>query len=214
MAGNSRLCRKSYAARAAGRNPYNARVSGFTLFVPVTLKVCHSERSERPAVIQFRTCNLENEVMSLFENIQKDMIAAMKARQEQRLSTLRMVVSALKNRQIEKRAPVDDRETMQVLQTLIKQRKDSIEQFTRGGRQDLADKEQAEVGIIEAYLPKAAGEEEVVAAVRAVIGEMGAVTAKDVGTVMKNVMARFAASGQRVDGKQVNEIVRRELAGK
>ncbi len=152
--------------------------------------------------------------MSLFEQVQKDMIAAMKAREEQRLSTLRLVVSALKSRQIEKRAPLDDRETMQTLQTLIKQRKDSIEQFTKGGRQDLADKEQAEIGIIEGYLPKAVGEEEVVATVRALIAEMGAVTAKDVGTVMKNVMAKFSAAGARVDGKQVNEIVRRELAGK
>src|SRR5512142_2863175 len=131
--------------------------------------------------------------MSLSEQIQKDMVAALKAREEQRLSTLRMVVSALKSRQIEKRAPLDDRETMQVLQTLIKQRKDSIAQFTQGGRQDLVDKEQAEVGFIEPYLPKAVGEEEVVATVRAVIGEMGAVTAKDTGTVMKNVMAKFAA---------------------
>lgn len=152
--------------------------------------------------------------MSLSEQIQKDMVAALKAREEQRLSTLRLVVSALKSRQIEKRAPLEDRETMQVLQTLIKQRKDSIEQFTKGGRQDLADKEQAEVGVIEAYLPKAVGEEEIVGAVRATIAEMGTVTAKDVGTVMKNVMSKFAAAGARVDGKQVNEIVRHELAGK
>ncbi len=152
--------------------------------------------------------------MSISEQIQKDMTAAMKAREELRLSTLRMVRSALKNREIDKRAPLDDRESMQVLQTLIKQRKDSIEQFTKGGRQDLADKEQAEIGIIESYLPKAVGEEEINATVRAVIAEMGAPTAKDIGTVMKNVMAKFAASGARVDGKQVNEAVRRELAGK
>jgi uncharacterized protein YqeY len=152
--------------------------------------------------------------MSLIEQIQKDITSAMKAREEHRLSTLRMVKTALKNREIEKMAPLDDQEARQVLTTLIKQRKDSVEQFTKGGRQAMADKETAEIALIETYLPKAAGEAEVVAGVKAVIAEMGSPTMKDMGTVMKNVMARFAAAGMRVDGKVVSEAVRGELAGK
>ena len=152
--------------------------------------------------------------MSISEQIQKDMTAAMKAREERRLSTLRMVRASLKNREIEKRAPLDDREAMQVLSTLIKQRRDSVEQFTRGGRQDLADKEAAEIVIIESYLPKAVSEEEIEATVRATIAEMGAPTMKDMGAVMKNVMAKFAAGGARVDGKVVSETVKKELTRK
>ncbi len=151
--------------------------------------------------------------MSLPEQIQKDLTEAMKARDERRLSTLRMVKAALKNREIEKRAPLDDKEAQQVLSTLIKQRKDSIEQFTKGGRLELAEKEAAEIIVIESYLPKQAGEEEMRATVRAVIAEMGTPTLKDVGAVMKNVMAKFAVAGQRVDGKTVNEMVRKELSG-
>ncbi|MGZ4833341.1 MAG: GatB/YqeY domain-containing protein [Terriglobales bacterium] len=150
--------------------------------------------------------------MSISEQVQKDMVESMKARDERRLSTLRMVKSALKNKEIDKRAPLDDREALQVLSTLIKQRKDSIEQFTRGGRQDLADKEAAEITLIETYMPKATGEEEIVATVRATIAEMGSPTMKDMGAVMKNVMAKFA--GARVDGKIVSETVKKELAGK
>jgi len=152
--------------------------------------------------------------MSLIEQIQKDITAAMKAREDQRLSTLRMVKTALKNREIEKMAPLDDKESQQVLSTLIKQRKDSIEQFLKGGRKEMADKEAAEITLIEAYLPKAAGEEQIVAGVKAVIAEMGSPSMKDIGTVMKNVMARFAGAGLRVDGKVVSEAVKRELAGK
>jgi uncharacterized protein len=152
--------------------------------------------------------------MSLVEQIQKDITAAMKARAEQRLSTLRMVKTALKNREIEKMAPLDDKESQTVLTTLIKQRKESVEQFTKGGRQEMADKEAAEIVLIETYLPKAAGETEVVAGVKAVIAEMGSPTMKDMGTVMKNVMARFNGAGMRVDGKMVSETVKRELAGK
>ena len=150
--------------------------------------------------------------MSISEQIQKDMVEAMKAREERRLSTLRMVKSALKNKEIDKRAPLDDREALQVLSTLIKQRKDSVEQFTKGGRQDLADKEAAEIALIETYMPKAVGEEEIAATVRATIGEMGAPTMKDMGAVMKNVMAKFA--GARVDGKVVSDMVKKELTGK
>jgi uncharacterized protein YqeY len=152
--------------------------------------------------------------MSLIEQIQKDITAAMKAREEQRLSTLRMVKTALKNREIDKMAPLDDKEAQQVLSTLIKQRKESVEQFTKGGRQEMADKETAEIKLIEAYMPKAADEDEIVAGVKAVIAEMGAPSMKDMGTVMKNVMARFAGTGVRVDGKQVSEAVKRELSPK
>jgi uncharacterized protein len=148
--------------------------------------------------------------MSIVEQITSDITQAMKAREELRLSTLRMVKSALKNKEIDKRAPLDDKEAVAILSTLIKQRKDSIEQFTKGGRQELADKEQAEIGIIEGYMPKALGEAEIVSAVKATISEMGSPTMKDMGTVMKNTMAKFG--GARVDGKQVSEIVKRELS--
>jgi hypothetical protein len=153
--------------------------------------------------------------MPLIDQIQKDIVAAMKAKEEERLSCLRMVKTALKNKEIDKMAPLDDKESQQVLSTLIKQRKDSIEQFTKGGRQEMADKEAAEIKLIETYLPKAAGEDEIVAGVRAVIAEMSpAPTMKEMGNVMKAAMARFAASGMRVDGKVVSETVKKELAGK
>src|SRR5438132_3389021 len=143
--------------------------------------------------------------MTLSEQIQKDITTAMKARDEQRLSCLRMVKTALKNREIEKMVPLDEKEAQQVLSTLIKQRKDSVEQFTKGGRQEMADKEAAEIKLIEAYMPKAAGEEEIVAGVRAAITEMTPAPAmKDMGAVMKAAMARFAAAGIRVDAKVVN----------
>jgi len=151
--------------------------------------------------------------MSLIEQIQKDITSAMKSRDEARLSTLRMVKTALKNREIDKMAPLDERESQQVLSTLIKQRKESIEQFTKGGRKEMADKEAEEISLIETYLPQAAGEEHILAGVRAVIAEMTAPTMKDMGTVMKNVMARFAGAGVRVDGKQVSEAVKKELGG-
>jgi len=152
--------------------------------------------------------------MTMIEDVQKHLTEAMKARDEQRLSTLRMVKSALKNREIEKRAPLDEKEAQQVLGTLIKQRKDSIEQFLKGGRKEMADKEAAEITLIESYLPKAAGEAEIAAGVKAVIAEMGSPTMKDMGTVMKNAMARFAAAGLRVDGKLVSETVKKELTAK
>jgi uncharacterized protein YqeY len=151
--------------------------------------------------------------MELSEQIQKDMVEAMRSRDELRLSTLRMVKSALQNKKIEKRAPLDEKEAQQVLSTLIKQRRDAIEQFQKGGRQELADKEAAEIKLIEAYLPKAMGEEEIAATVKATIVEMGSPTMKDIGTVMKNVMAKLQASGARVDGKVVSEQVKKQLSG-
>ena len=151
--------------------------------------------------------------MTISERITLDITVAMKAREQHRLSTLRMVKSAIKNKEIDKRGPLDDQEAMAVLNTLIKQRKDSIEQFTKGGRQELADKEAAEIGIIEGYLPKAAGQEEITAVVRIAISEMGSPTIKEMGAVMKNAMARFAAQGTRVDGKIVSETVKKLLSG-
>jgi uncharacterized protein len=152
--------------------------------------------------------------MSLIEKIQQDITAAMKARDEQRLSTLRMVKTALKNREIEKMGPLDDKESQAVLSTLIKQRKDSVEQFLKGGRKQMAEKEASEIKLIETYMPKAAGEEEIIAAVKAIIAEMGSPTIKDMGTVMKNSMAHFQAAGLRVDGKLLSEVVKQELASK
>jgi len=151
----------------------------------------------------------------MIEQIQKDIVVAMKAKEEARLSCLRMVKTALKNREIEKMAPLDEQESQQVLSTLIKQRKDSVEQFAKGGRQEMADKEAAEIKIIENYLPKAATAEEITAGVKAVIAELPSPpTMKDMGSVMKAAMARFAGAGMRVDGKVVSEAVKQELAGK
>src|SRR5881227_2958472 len=152
--------------------------------------------------------------MSLVDQIQKDIVAAMKSRDEARLSTLRMVKSALMNKKVEKMAELDEKESQQVLSTLIKQRKESVEQFTKGGRQEMADKESAEITLIESYLPQAAGEAEIIAGVKATIAEMASPTMKDMGTVMKNAMARFNAANMRVDGKMVSEIVKKELSGK
>jgi uncharacterized protein YqeY len=150
--------------------------------------------------------------MTISEQIQKDITAAMKAREEQRLSALRMIKTALKHREVEKMAPLDDKESLQVLSTLIKQRKESADQFRKGGRDQMADKEEAEITLIESYMPKAAGEAEIAAGVKAVIAEMGAPTIKEMGTVMKNVMAHFQAASMRVDGKTVSKLVKRELS--
>jgi uncharacterized protein YqeY len=151
--------------------------------------------------------------MSISEQIQKDMVEAMRSRDEQRLSTLRMVKSALSYKEVDKRAALDDKEAQQVLSTLIKQRRDSIEQFTKGGRQELADKEAAEIKLIETYLPKAMGEEQIAETVKATIAEMGSPTMKDMGAVMKNVMAKLQATGARVEGKTVSELVKKHLGG-
>jgi len=148
--------------------------------------------------------------MSLNERVQKDLVAAMRSKEELRLSTLRMMKAALQNKRIDKRADLDEKEELQVLSTMIKQRKDSVEQFTKGNRPELAQKEAEEITIIEAYMPKAVGEEEIVAVVRAVIAEMGSPTMKDMGAVMKNAKARFGDA--RVDGKILSEAVKKQLA--
>jgi len=148
--------------------------------------------------------------MSLTERVQKDMVDAMRAKQELRLSTLRMMKAALQNKRIDKRADLDEKEELQVFTSMIKQRKDSIEQFEKGNRPELAQKEAQEIVIIEAYMPQAVGDEEIEATVRAVIAEMGSPTMKDMGTVMKNVKAKFGDA--RVDGKAVSDAVKKQLA--
>jgi uncharacterized protein YqeY len=154
--------------------------------------------------------------MGLVEQIGRDMVAAMKSREEMRLSVLRMVKSAFKNKEIEKRGPLTDAEAQQVLTTMIKQRRESIEAFTKGNRPELANKEAEEIPILESYMPQAAGEDEIRELVIATIAEIAAAgarpTPKEMGTVIKAVQAKVAANGMRADGKQVSEIVKAELA--
>jgi uncharacterized protein YqeY len=135
--------------------------------------------------------------------------AAMKARDQTTLDALRMLKTALTMKAVEKGRELDHAEELLVVGTLVKQRRDSIDQFTRGGRQELADKEAAEIRVLERYLPPAAGAEEIGAAVDAAIAETGATSAKDLGKVMKAAMVRLA--GKSVDGKAVNEVVRARL---
>jgi hypothetical protein len=148
--------------------------------------------------------------MALLDRIQKDLVAAMKSKEELRLSVLRMVKSALKNKEIEKIRPLEDAESMQVLQTLLKQRKESVEQFTKGGRMDLADKETREIAIIETYLPAAPSDAEVDSAIDAAITETGANSPKQMGAVIK--AARAHLEGKTVDGKVLSDRVRERLA--
>ncbi len=150
--------------------------------------------------------------MKLRDRINDDLTGAMKAKDAARLSVLRMMKTAVKNKEIEVRAELDDAATIQVLSTLIKQRRDSIEQFTRGGRTDLADKEFAEIKVIEEYLPSGASDEEIAAVVEEVIRTTGAASIKDLGMVMKQSMARF--TGKLVDGKKVNAQVKALLEKK
>jgi hypothetical protein len=149
--------------------------------------------------------------MAMVEQIEKDLVAAMKAKEGLRLSVLRMAKAALMNKKIELGKPLGDPEALAVLRTLIKQRRESVEQFRKGKRDDLADKEEAEIKIIEGYLPAGASEEEIDAAVASAIQETGASSAKDLGKVMKAAMAKLA--GKSVDGKHVNEKVRARLGG-
>jgi uncharacterized protein len=155
--------------------------------------------------------------MSLVEKIQKDMVEAMKQRAADRLSTLRMVKSALKNKEIEQRSPVTDAQALAVLTTLIKQRKDSIDQFTKGNRPELAAREAAEIVVIEEYMPRSAGEEELRPLVTSAIEELRAsgstLGPKDMGVVMKAVQAKIQSTGLRADGRLVSEIVKSALAG-
>jgi uncharacterized protein YqeY len=147
--------------------------------------------------------------MPLIERIQKDLVEAMKSREELRLSVLRMVKSALKNKEIEKIRPLDEAESLQVLQTLVKQRKESVEQFTKGGRTDLADKETREIAFIEAYLPAGASDADLDRAIEAAVAETSATSPKQMGAVIKS--AKALLSGKTVDGKALSDRVRARL---
>ena len=150
--------------------------------------------------------------MTLMERIQKDLTEAMKGKDELRLSVLRMVKTALKNKEIEKIRTLEEAEALVVLQTLMKQRRESVEQFTRGGRKDLAEKETKEIAIIEGYLPAAPSEAELTQAIEAAITETGANSPKQMGAVIKAAKAKL--EGKTVDGKVLSDKVKERLAGK
>ena len=147
--------------------------------------------------------------MSLGEQIVADLTSAMKAQDAGRTSTLRMVKAAMMNRKIEKGSELDDEEVQKLLRSLLKQRRDSIEQYEKAGRQELVDKEKAEIKVIETYLPKAASQEEIEQVVVAVIAETGASSIKDMGKVMK--AAQAALAGKNADGRVVSEVVKARL---
>jgi len=149
--------------------------------------------------------------MAIVDQVDKDLVAALKAQEALKLSVLRMMKAALVNRRIHLGKAVDDAEAAAVLRTLVKQRRESVEAYRKGSRDDLADKEEAEIKIVEAYLPAGASEAEIDEAVTAAIAETGATGAKDLGKVMKAAMAKLA--GKNADGKRVNEKVRSKLGG-
>ena len=147
--------------------------------------------------------------MSLNDKVGADITAAMKAKDAPRLSALRMLKAAIMNKGVEKGRDLDDGEVLQVVSSLVKQRRDSIEQFAKAGRSDLVAKESSDVAVLEAYLPPAASAEEIEAAVAAAVAETGAASPKDMGKVMKAVMPKLA--GKNADGRAVNDAVRRTL---
>jgi hypothetical protein len=147
--------------------------------------------------------------MALNEKVNADIAAAMKARDAARLSALRMLKAAIMNKGVEKGRDLEDAEVLQVVSSLVKQRRDSIDQFSKAGRTDLVDKETAEIAVLDEYLPPAATAEEIDAAVAAAIAETGASSPKDIGKVMKAVMPKLA--GKNADGRTINEAVRRKL---
>jgi uncharacterized protein YqeY len=147
--------------------------------------------------------------MTLNDKVAADITAAMKAKDAARLSALRMLKAAIMNKGVEKGRDLEDAEILQVVSSLVKQRRDSIEQFSKAGRTDLVEKETGEIAVLEAYLPPAATPEQIDAAVAEAIAETGASSAKDMGKVMKAVMPKLA--GRNADGKAVNEAVRRKL---
>ena len=148
--------------------------------------------------------------MTLKQQIISDLTASMKAQDAARTSTLRMVKAGIMNREIEKGGELDDEETSKLLRSMVKQRRDSIEQYEKAGRAELAEKENAEIVVIESYLPNAASQEEIEAAVTAAIAETGATTMKDIGRVMKAAQARLA--GKNADGRTVSEVVKAKLS--
>ncbi len=150
---------------------------------------------------------------TLLEHLTKDLTASMKAQDAPRTSVLRMAKAALKNKEIDKKAPLDEAETIKVLQGLVKQREDSIEQFRKGGREELAVKEELEIGVLRGYLPQEASDAEVEAAVEKAVAETGASSPRDMGRVMKAALAALAAADKPADGKRVSEAARRRLGG-
>jgi len=147
--------------------------------------------------------------MSLHDRLTEDLKLAMKARDQLRMDVIRIIKAAVLNKEVEMKKDLDDAEMSRIMTTMIKQRKESVEQYEKGQRAELAAKERQEISIIEAYLPKALSPEELDRTVDAVIHESGATSAKDMGAVMKAVMARLA--GQPVDGKQISDLVRSKL---
>jgi uncharacterized protein len=147
--------------------------------------------------------------MPLLDQIQKDMVAAMKGREEQRLGAIRMIKTALKKHEVDSMKPLDEQTEIQVLNTLVKQRRESADAFRNGGRPELADKEEAELKIVESYLPAAPTDAEIDDAIAAAMAETGVTTAKQMGVVMKAAQAKLA--GKRVDGKALSERVRAKL---
>ena len=148
--------------------------------------------------------------MSLKQQIISDLTASMKAQDAARTSTLRMVKAAFMNREIEKGGELDDEDMLKLLRSLVKQRRDSVEQYENGGRQELADKEKSEIVVIEAYLPQAASRDEIEKAIDAVLAETGATSMKDMGRVMK--AAQTALAGKNADGRVVSDLVKTKLS--
>jgi uncharacterized protein len=148
--------------------------------------------------------------MTLSEQIQKDIVAAMRAKEELRLSVLRMVKAAIQLKEVEKKRPLDEPESIQLLQTLVKQRKESIDQFAKGGRQDLVDRETTELLVLEAYLPAGASQAEMDDAIDKAIAATGATSMKQMGGVVK--AAKDALTGKAVDGKALSDRVREKLS--
>ena len=151
--------------------------------------------------------------MTLVERITQDLTAAMKAKDAARTSVLRMAKAALKNREIDKGEPLDDPEVVKVLQSLVKQREDSAEQYAKANRPELAEKERAEITVLKVYLPAEISDGEIAAAVETAVAETGAASPRDMGKVMKAAMAALAGSGKAVDGKRVNAAARKKLGG-
>lgn len=148
--------------------------------------------------------------MSLLDRIQKDMTGAMKAREEARLGTLRMIKTALKKHEVDTMKPLDEKTEMQILNTLIKQRNEAAEMFRKGNREELAVKEEAELKVIESYMPASASDEDIEAAIQGAIAETGVTSSKQMGVVMKATQAKLA--GKRVDGKVLSDRVRGKLS--
>lgn len=150
--------------------------------------------------------------MTIMERVAADTVAAMKAKDQAAVETLRLLKSELKKKEIDKRAPLDQAESLKVVESLAKQRQDSIEQFAKASRQDLVDKEQRELSILKSFLPEAASDDDIKAAVDQAASALGSPTAKDMGAVMKSALAALKATGKMVDGKKVSDVVKARLS--